>query len=903
MNNNVWFRKEKPLLSLQSMGGGASGTLMQGASDKIYIDDVYSTYLYKGTGSASTINNGIDLSGEGGMVWAKNRDAGNDHNIVDTVRGRTKYLVADTNGAEQTEAGNGSTVGRVSSFTNSGFNLGATTIDHTWNKDGDKYATWSFRKKEGFFDIVTYTGNGSGLITVNHNLGSMPGFIALKRTDGSASWICWHDYMGYSNNANYLKLDTNVAMGTDGASPPNASINSVTSTQIVVGLDENENGAEYIVYLWAGGKSTASTARSVEFDASGDYLNTTTSSSDFTMGTGDFTVEYWFKQNNSSHSGNTFQISDTSGGFKSSSFASTISAWTASDDTWKYNAGGSEKTTGIKMYKGQWYHVALVRNSGTTSLYINGTKIHSTTDNTNYNGTYIVIGGYYSTSYLLDGSLSNFRVVKGTAVYTDSFKPPTEPLTNISGTVLLCFNDSSPTGSTVTPVTLNSNGDPTASIGGPFDDPDGFKFGEEGDHNMIKCGSYIGNGSSTGPKIFLGWEPQWIFFKNASATENWFLYDSMRGIRHNGNDTQLGPNNDGQENTAHNRLDLASTGFEITTSDGSVNGNNNRIIYMAVRRPDGYVGKPAEAGTDVFSNVLGGASPAPQFRTGFPIDFAMEKVYQSASNWHAGSRLTGNEYMHPNLTSTVSNASWLFGAADYNNGFAHTYYGNTSIAWSWKRHAGFDVLAYTGDGIRGRQIPHSLNAVPEMMWIKSRTAQYGWCVYHKGLNGGTNPEQKYVLLEQSSAEQTAAVVRFNNTAPTSTHFTLGEDGEVNAVLSGTPQKYMAMLFSSVTGISKVGSYVGDGTTNGTNSITTGFQPRFVLLKTATTGGNWMIADTILGITAGNDGCILLNKDETNNQDGTNDWIDVSSTGFTVSANNATAYANNNGETYIYYAHA
>ena len=57
MNNNVWFRKEKPLLSLQSMGGGASGTLMQGASDKIYIDDVYSTYLYKGTGSASTINN------------------------------------------------------------------------------------------------------------------------------------------------------------------------------------------------------------------------------------------------------------------------------------------------------------------------------------------------------------------------------------------------------------------------------------------------------------------------------------------------------------------------------------------------------------------------------------------------------------------------------------------------------------------------------------------------------------------------------------------------------------------------------------------------------------------------------------------------------------------------------
>ena len=900
-------RKEKPLTSLVSLGGGAAGMANAGLSEKAYADDVFSTYLYKGTQSNQTINNGIDLSGEGGLTWIKTRANGR-HALIDTERGAGRMLASN-----ETSASTAEDLSSLSAFNSNGFSLGNESGGYQRvNMNNVDYASWTFRKQKGFFDVVTYTGNATNR-SIPHNLGSIPGFIIVKRTNATEDWTCYNRELGgitssgqYSNTQEFIDLNKNIYAQDDSGSVI-WNNTAPTSTHFTVGTHARVNGNNdsYVAYLFAGGASTAATARSVEFDSNGDYLNTTTPSSDFTMGTGDFTVEYWFKQNNSTTAGNTFQISDTSGGFKSSSFESTISAWTSAsgDETWKYNAGNNQISTGVKAYKGQWYHVALVRNSGTTTLYINGTNISSTADNTNYNGTYIALGGYYSTGYLLDGSLSNFRVVKGTAVYTSSFRPPTEPLTNISGTVLLCFNDSSPTGSTVTPVTLNSNGDPTASTGGPFDDPDGFKFGEEGDHNMIKCGSYIGNGSSIGPKIFLGWEPQWIFFKNASATENWFLYDSMRGIRHNGNDTQLGPNNDGQENTAHNRLDLASTGFEITTSDGSVNGNNNRIIYMAVRRPDGYVGKPAEAGTDVFSNVLGGASPAPQFRTGFPIDFAMEKVYQSASNWHAGSRLTGNEYMHPNLTSTVSNASWLFGAADYNNGFAHTYYGNTSIAWSWKRHAGFDVLAYTGDGIRGRQIPHSLNAVPEMMWIKSRTAQYGWCVYHKGLNGGTNPEQKYVLLEQSSAEQTAAVVRFNNTAPTSTHFTLGEDGEVNAVLSGTPQKYMAMLFSSVTGISKVGSYVGDGTTNGTNSITTGFQPRFVLLKTATTGGNWMIADTILGITAGNDGCILLNKDETNNQDGTNDWIDVSSTGFTVSANNATAYANNNGETYIYYAHA
>ena len=897
MNNNVWFRKEKPLLSLQSMGGGASGTLMQGASDKIYIDDVYSTYLYKGTGSASTINNGIDLSGEGGMVWAKNRDAGNDHNIVDTVRGRTKYLVADTNGAEQTEAGNGSTVGRVSSFTNSGFNLGATTIDHTWNKDGDKYATWSFRKKEGFFDIVTYTGNGSGLITVNHNLGSMPGFIALKRTDGSASWICWHDYMGYSNNANYLKLDTNVAMGTDGASPPNASINSVTSTQIVVGLDENENGAEYIVYLWAGGKSTASTARSVEFDASGDYLNTTTSSSDFTMGTGDFTVEYWFKQNNSSHSGNTFQISDTSGGFKSSSFASTISAWTASDDTWKYNAGGSEKTTGIKMYKGQWYHVALVRNSGTTSLYINGTKIHSTTDNTNYNGTYIVIGGYYSTSYLLDGSLSNFRVVKGTAVYTDSFKPPTEPLTNISGTVLLCFNDSSVTGSTVTPVTLNSNGDPTASTDSPFDDPEGFKFGDESDQNLINTGAYIGNGSADGPEIHLGWEPQWVIIKNTSAAVSWHMFDSMRGIPTGASDVRLEADENGSEfsNTSdtYNYLDLTPTGFKIKTSGGWVNNDGETYIYICIRRPDGYVGKPPELGTGVFAlDVAGSTSPA--FDSGFPIDFAIVRNPSSSAHWDVGARLIQGQNLRTDATDVET--AYSSNAFDYSSSWLdNTSYSNNQ-SWMWKRGQGFDVVTYEGDGASSRQIPHSLSKIPEMMWVKGRGPDVAnWYVYHKAMGNGRS-----INLETTDQQSGVSQARWDNTTPTSTHFSIG----INPNTSNND--YLAILFASVQGISKVGSFSGVASASYPLSVTTGFAPRFILIKaySGVSGYGWFVWDSLRY--SGDDNLKLALNSTAAQDSGTtyqyfNDApISTNSTGFSIVDD---GWGSTDTIEFMYYAHA
>ena len=61
-------------------------------SDPVYVDDVFSTFLYDGTGSSQTITNNIDLSGEGGLVWIKDRDTGSKHIWTDTVRGNTKTL-------------------------------------------------------------------------------------------------------------------------------------------------------------------------------------------------------------------------------------------------------------------------------------------------------------------------------------------------------------------------------------------------------------------------------------------------------------------------------------------------------------------------------------------------------------------------------------------------------------------------------------------------------------------------------------------------------------------------------------------------------------------------------------------------------------------------------------------
>ena len=147
-------------------------------------------------------------------------------------------------------------------------------------------------------------------------------------------------------------------------------------------------------------------------------------------------------------------------------------------------------------------------------MFINGTEVDSATDNTNYDidPTDITIGDRYNNSAAsqwFNGNISNVRIVKGTAVYTSSFRPLTEPLTNVTNTKLLCCNNSSVTGSTVTPGTITANSNPAASTDSPFDDPEGFQFGEGGDQNVIKCGSFKGNQSNGNP-VHIGWEPQWL---------------------------------------------------------------------------------------------------------------------------------------------------------------------------------------------------------------------------------------------------------------------------------------------------------------------------------------------------------------------------------------------------------
>ena len=425
-------------------------------------------------------------------------------------------------------------------------------------------------------------------------------------------------------------------------------------------------------------------------------------------------------------------------------------------------------------------------------------------------------------------------------------------------------------------------------------------------------GKWIGNGvnnSGEGGTIInnIGWEPQWVLVKNTDlASEPWMLMDSMRGIPGypaGGGDQVLYPNYDNAEATVSN-IDLTATGFTCVNSDDKINGSGHSYIYMAIRRPDAVVGKPPSAGTGVFTmdGSGSGSSTIPAFDSNFPVDFALNRDPAGTHDWQTGARLLASKYVRTNDTNAASTNGAL--VWDSNVGYGrYASMGSADQAWMWKRGQGFDVVAYHGDpkGVlpdKGTPVPHSLNAVPEMIWTKGRNSTCNWSVYHKGLNGGTNPEQYYLELDVAGVEATATN-RWNDTAPTSTHFFVGDNSDTGS----TSDYYIAMLFASANDvdgnpISKVGYYTGNGSAT-ERTITLGFQPRFLILKNADGYNDWFVFDTVRGWASGNDTTLSLNSDSA--QYSGEDYGAPTSNGFTLTS--SLSNVNGNNEVYIYYAHA
>jgi hypothetical protein len=658
-------------MPLQATSGAASYDGFGGgvAVEPVYIEQIFSTYLYTGNGSTQTITNGIDLAGKGGLFWIKKRNLAESHFLTDTARGGSNQLQSNATAAQ--------TYYFPSTFLSNGVELyGANS-----NDTNDLYASWTFRKQAKFFDVVTFTSDGTTSQAISHSLGSAPGFIVIKRTDASQSWIVWHRGNGTTN-----------------------------------------------YYTWS--------------------LN---------------------------------------------------------------NTAAAASTSDLTAYM------------TSTSFQPNR----------------------------LDDYLGNRPVSGGTYV-----------------AYLFAHN-----------------------AGG---------FGLTGTDNVISCGSYTGNGSTTGPTVTLGYEPQWLLVKNAGATGNWFLFDNMRGIPTGGDTSYLTANLATAEGTAlANAIDLSATGFQIKTTSAALNTSGSAYIYIAIRR--GPMKVPT-SGTSVFSPITYvGTSANATISSSVRPDVVISK-YRSGS---AGAgeaawfdRLRGpNKFLASNgslVENTVNtdtllaflNQSYTLGA---DGGAGVINFGSQNyVNYALTRAPSFmDVVCYTGTGV-ARTVTHNLGVAPELMIIKDRTNARSWRVY-AAFNGAT----RFTALNTTAGYATSSNV-WNDTAPTSSVFTVGIGNEVN--FSG--DNFVAYLFATCAGVQYINSYVGDGTTGRT--INCGFTggARFVCIKATSTTGSWWTFDSARGIVTNNDPALQLNS--TAAEVTSADAIDTASSGFIVNQE-ATCSLNASGVTYLVWA--
>ena len=415
-------------------------------------------------------------------------------------------------------------------------------------------------------------------------------------------------------------------------------------------------------------------------------------------------------------------------------------------------------------------------------------------------------------------------------------------------------------------------------------------FGSTADQDIIKCGSF--NTPSSGDlDVSLGFEPQFILFKRSDASENWGMRDVMRGMSYGPNgDARLWPNLNSQEFDG-DAFNPTPTGF--TVQGGTDLSYSANYIYIAIRR--GPMAVP-ESATDVFTPLLGltSSSAPPIYQASHTIDMVIEQP-RFGDSAVIIDRLRGNRLLKTAATNAeAGNASYTM---DYQTGAFNRYSGQSTwyVGQCFRRAPSFcDVVAYTGNGVSGRTVSHNLGVAPEMMWVKARNFSSGhWIVYHKGANGGTNPEQYYALLNDTSGFFDGTTQAWNDTAPTSSVFTLGTGSSVNS----SSYNYIAYLFASLDGVSKVGSYTGNGTSQ---TIDCGFSSgaRFVLIKRVTSAGaNWYVFDTARGIVAGNDPVLYLNQ--TQAEWSGDDYIDPDNSGFQVTGD--ANGVNDNGDTFIFYA--
>ena len=539
------------------LGEGAGGGIPN------YIEEVFSTYLYTGTGATQTITNNIDLSTKGGLLWIKNRTAANNNILFDTSRGANNYLYSNLTNASAFSAL------YDQSFTTSGFGIGSSFAEV--NATSNNYVSWTFREQPKFFDIVTWTGNSTPR-QIAHNLGSAPGCIITKRVDSTSQWAVWHRSGTQTNGKFCAFLNTDGTYSDQASNYWGSETNppDMNATTFGVGTDGavNSSGFTYIAYLFAHDAGGFGLTGSDNVISCGGYTGNNTSQS-ITLGY----EPQWILAKPSSAAGDWF-LFDNMRGIATGGSEATLKTNDSAAESNAVNAL-SLNATGFDLPS------ASFNNSGVTYIYI---AIRRGPMKVPTSGTSVFVPVLSSTTPTV--LTSNFPVdmaLSGTRTPGAYEKGINDRLRGFSNTSsgtspwIVTNASVSESANTGTP-SYYSAGNTSITIGDYFSGAtlSNYLFGRAPSFFDEVC--YTGTGSATTFSHNLGVVPELIIVKRRSAAAAWFVYSSPLG---NENFLELNNNSSvASASSAWNNTTPTSSVFTVGTATQVNASGSTYVTYL-----------------------------------------------------------------------------------------------------------------------------------------------------------------------------------------------------------------------------------------------------------------------------------------------------------------------------------
>ena len=924
------------------------------------VSEGFNAVTYRGTSPQSQSISGLGFSPD--LVWIKSRSQTYNHVLADTVRGQGKDLYSNTTDSQSSSStelisfdADGFSVGAGGSANDPSGSLGfvawcwdAGSGSPVSNTDGTITSTVKANPDYGF-SVVKWNGTSSNGATIGHGLGASPNIIMTKSLSNSSSWVVGIGGISGFNVNDYLTLQTTGAKGTSSTFYQSYDTNTFT-VGVSAANELNKTGNGYISYCFAEVSGYSSIGTYSGTDSAGVTV-TTGFRPAFVMIKATNIAENWVIIDNTRNPANpansylnpngtstevsssAFDIEFTDTGFVLNGTDDAINGYNGGTGEYIYMAfADTREAAFFKDVSGQNNHFTPIRLDYRDSLIDSPANNFATLNpldkdgHTNSEGNLKVSGNVI---YGHEGS--TFSVTTGKWY----FEAVLTTQQNDTGIGL-----------------KNQNADTDAHYTGQTTDSVGY----------LSDGRFFYNGSSTSYSSYGTGDVAQIAF-DADTGEIWI---GKNNTWQNSGDPAAGTGEVqtvtwGEfvpaARTVGSGTMVFNFGQDSTFSGATTAGGNtddNGIGTFKYAPPAGYLALcTANLPTptvldpsDNFNTVLytGNAGTQSITGVGFSPDWIWAKNRVSSSYHHDLYDSVRGDNLRLNSSQTAVEATgFLTFDAD---GFSLTAggginaSGNAHVAWNWKAggtptatnsagvgnvptsgsvmidgvasttalngqiaadkisantKSGFSIVSYTGtgSGSGNRTVNHGLTKTPEFIILKDRDSNSNnnnWNIWHKDAGDGDD----YGYFTTAAFTGNAQVIGTDNNV-----FTLKPN---LTTTNESGDNYITYLFHSVEGYSKIGSYTGNGSTDG-SFVYTGFRPAWIMWKSSTqSGAGWYIVDTKRNPTNEAFGADLYAQSSDDEPaGGSGNMIDINSNGFKHRSNRL--YINGNGASYIYMAFA